>query len=91
MPAEAPTQPDVQAIDVAREFVATKLALTQVVWNITGTTATLREPEESALMAWAGESAGVDLGDDRAPVWERADEITAQIMRAVGAYFIRVA
>ena len=81
---------EVTAVDVAREFVATKLAFTQLAWTITGTTGTLREPEESALSAWANESP-VEIGDDLQPVWDRADEITSQIMRAAGAYLIRVA
>jgi hypothetical protein len=88
----AALETDVTAVDVAKDFVATKIAIVQVFENLCGTSPAVRElsVEEAALGKWTHDSP-VPLGDDLEPVWERANEITEQIMRAIGAYFIECA
>jgi hypothetical protein len=92
----AVVETEVTAVDVAREFVATKIAVVQAFEMLSGTSPTLREPEASAVSKWTHESP-VSITDadgwlvDAEPLYERASEIATQIMRAVGAYFTRCA
>jgi hypothetical protein len=81
----AALETEVTAVEVARELVATRLAFLQVFENLSGTDLDMTD----GLEAWLYESP-VPVGELE-PVWERAREITAQIMRAVGAYFIEMA
>ena len=76
---------EVTALDVARELVATKLALLDFFENLTGTCPFLATDADTAVMAWAYDTPfGALEYDDR--MGERSNEIARTVMRAVGAY-----
>jgi hypothetical protein len=73
-------------LDVAVEFVATKLALRDLIWNVTGTTV-----EVGNLDRWAFESPVAFPVDDVAfdeRLYGRSEELGIEMMEAIAGFML---
>jgi hypothetical protein len=77
------TTVDVTAEDVALELVATKMALQQIIWNVSGTTS-----EPDGFAEWVQRSP-VPL-DDIVKIAARADVIEVEMMEAAGNWLLGI-
>jgi hypothetical protein len=90
-PITSPTQ-EVTALDVALELVATKMALQQIIWNVSGTTS-----EPDGFAEWVQRSPvplpadhDREMYGDLGRVSERADAIELEMMEAAGNWLLGI-